>query len=103
MEPRAGRLRKLFQGRTGRIRIIVWVSFWTVLLSLYYWQPIRIEFFPPAVPAPAELDPDSEHLFSEGASVLVVTAHPDDAEFMCAGSEWVMTSHHRCQKIGSCQ
>src|SRR5579862_9236336 len=52
------------------------------IIGLYFYQPVRIDFFPKPVPVPnPPVDPDSRHLFSPGARVMVVTAHPDDSEY----------------------
>jgi len=52
------------------------------IVGFYFYQPIRIDFFAKPVPVPnPPVDPDSRDLFSKGATVLVVTAHPDDSEY----------------------
>ncbi|HWD37305.1 MAG TPA: PIG-L deacetylase family protein [Fimbriimonas sp.] len=58
-----------------------------LLVSAYFYQPQRYDFFPKPAPNPnPRIDPDSSHLFSPGARVAVVAAHPDDPEFFIGGT-----------------
>lgn len=60
-----------------------------ILAAVYLfwiWQPYEYQFFPRPIPNPnPPVDPDSKHLFSPAAKVLVVTAHPDDSAFFIGG------------------
>lgn len=71
------------KGKKGRIVLA------TVALGIgafYLYQPQRLNFFPRPAPSPNPLvDPDSSFLFSHGARVAVVAAHPDDPEFFIGG------------------
>jgi LmbE family N-acetylglucosaminyl deacetylase len=67
-------------------RLVFWGAFVAVLLGGYYWQPIRIEFFPPEAPRLERVTPESAGLFSPGTKVLIVTGHPDDSEFYLGGA-----------------
>lgn len=56
------------------------------VVALYFYQPQRYDFRPKPAPVPnPAVDPDSATLFSPKATVLVVTAHPDDTEFFLGG------------------
>ena len=69
-----------------RNRIWIYGTIVTVVVGGYFYQPVRIDFFPKALPSPnPPVDPDSAELFKKGARVMVVTAHPDDTEYYLSG------------------
>ena len=64
------------------IRLKVYGGAVLLLIGLYFYQPIRVDFFPKPAPNPnPSVSPDPAHLFSRNAKVMVVTAHPDDSEY----------------------
>jgi LmbE family N-acetylglucosaminyl deacetylase len=68
--------------RANRRRIWVYGLLLLAVIALYFYQPIRIDFFPKRLPVPnPHIDPGSVRLFAKGAKVMVVTAHPDDSEY----------------------
>ena len=57
-----------------------------LLWGLYEYQPQRYDFIPRKPPANNPwIDPDSAGLFRPGANIVIITAHPDDAEFYIGG------------------
>ncbi len=73
--------------RYRKRRIIVYGSLLAILYGAYCYQPWEYDFIPRRAPVPNPgLDPDTKTLFSPNANIVVVTAHPDDAEFYIAGS-----------------
>ena len=69
-----------------RRRLIVYGSIVAILWGIYVWQPIEIDFIPRGLPPQTWIDPDSAKLFAPGTRIMVITAHPDDAEFYIAGT-----------------
>ncbi len=68
--------------RGARKRVWIYGGLIAALVGFYFYQPVRIDFFPRPVPVPnPPVDPDSARLFSPGTRVMVVTAHPDDSEY----------------------
>ena len=73
--------------RNAKRRLLVYGSLVGLLWGFYVWQPWEYDFIPRHAPVPNPgVDPDTKTLFSPKANILVVTAHPDDAEFYIAGS-----------------
>ena len=72
--------------RAVRRRFYFYGGFVAATLGFYLYQPVRVDLFPRAAPVggpPA--DPDVRGLFSRGARVALLTAHPDDAEYYAGG------------------
>jgi LmbE family N-acetylglucosaminyl deacetylase len=68
--------------RAVRRRIYFYGGFLAATLGFYFYQPVRIDLFPRPVPYPnPPVDPDEKGLFSKGAEVAILTAHPDDSEY----------------------
>lgn len=66
--------------RTGGVLVLA-------LALLNWWLPWEYDFFPKPLPNPnPKIDPDSARLFKRGTRVMLVTAHPDDAEFYLGGT-----------------
>ena len=75
------RRRRLLK-RSGKTLAVVSGLLW----GMYEYQPMRYDFIARTPPTQnAWTDPDSAHLFSPGANVVIVTAHPDDTEFYLGG------------------
>jgi LmbE family N-acetylglucosaminyl deacetylase len=67
-------------------RVLVYGMLFAALWGAYVWQPWEYDLISRRLPQPnPPIDPDSAHLFSGHARVLVVTAHPDDSAFYIGG------------------
>ncbi len=68
-------------------RIIVYGTLIALFWGFWSWQPWEFDLVErkPKTPLP-KVDPDSKKLFSKGAKILVITAHPDDSEFYIGGT-----------------
>lgn len=63
-------------------RIAVYGGLVAGLVSLYFYQPQRLNFFPRKPPAnPPKADANAKLLFSPGVRIALIQAHPDDSEF----------------------
>jgi LmbE family N-acetylglucosaminyl deacetylase len=71
--------------RSTRRRYLFYGGLIAALWGFYVYQPLEIEFFPGEAPVLKPADPDSNSLFSPGAKVIIITAHPDDSEFYTGG------------------
>lgn len=73
--------------KANRQRVYIYGGLVAGMSAGYFFQPVRIDLIPRRVPAnrPA-VDPDSSTLFHEGTRVVLVTAHPDDAEYYLGGT-----------------
>jgi N,N'-diacetylchitobiose non-reducing end deacetylase len=70
-----------------RRRIVVYGTLIGLTWGAWVWQPWEFDIFPRQAPHPnPRIDPDTATLFSKGAKVMIVTAHPDDSEFYVAGT-----------------
>lgn len=61
--------------------ILFYVPLLSVLYGAFLWQPYEYDLIPRKKSHPGHADPTKDGLFARGARVLIVTAHPDDAEF----------------------
>jgi LmbE family N-acetylglucosaminyl deacetylase len=67
-------------------RVIAYGGIAVAAYIFYLWVPWELDFIPRQPPTPnPPLNPDTEHLFSPGTKVLVITAHPDDSAFYIGG------------------
>ena len=58
----------------------------SILFVVYLWSPWQFDWIPRKLPPPKALITIPNSNFSTGSRIAIVTAHPDDAEFYCAGS-----------------
>lgn len=65
----------------NRRRIWVYGTLIVSLSAAYLYQPQRVALMVAPPPKRVPVDPDPAALFSKGARVSIVTAHPDDSEF----------------------
>lgn len=74
-------------GKLGRSLVRTGVGLAALAYVAYKWQPLEYEWLPsrPAEPEPP-VDPETDRLFSAGAKVAIVAAHPDDPEFYIGGT-----------------
>lgn len=69
-----------------RRRLIFYGGVLALIWAFYLWQPYEVDFVARKAPDPnPSVDPDSALLFSPGARILLVTAHPDDSSFFVGG------------------
>ncbi|HWD38356.1 MAG TPA: PIG-L family deacetylase [Fimbriimonas sp.] len=72
-------------GKAAKQRLWFYGTLSALLGGFYFYQPVRIDFLAKPVPVPnPPVDPDSKHLYAKNSEVVVVTAHPDDAEYYLA-------------------
>lgn len=68
--------------RGVRKRILFYGGFFGALGFGYWYQPVRIDLFPRAVPVPnPQVDPEQGAMFRKDARIAILTAHPDDCEY----------------------
>lgn len=72
-------------------RIFRWVIFMgiaavVILFGVYLWSPWQFDWIKRKLPPAAPLTTIPPEIFGKGSKIAIVTAHPDDAEFYCAGS-----------------
>ncbi|MBS1706862.1 MAG: PIG-L family deacetylase [Armatimonadetes bacterium] len=62
------------------------LSLCLTLALFWWWQPWEFDFIQKPVPSQTRVSLDEVGLLSSSARVLLITGHPDDAEFYLAGT-----------------